>query len=94
MDVDAVQHGRAALRPALGCGPIRCGLAGCVLWRPRSWQLGLGRLTDAVGVDITLLVSAGLMLLLPLLGRWLRMPAITERGMTPTCLPILRCGSR
>ncbi|MET4022064.1 MFS transporter [Bradyrhizobium sp. S3.2.12] len=43
-----------------------------------SW--GWGRLTDAVGVDITLLVSAGLMLLLPLLGRWLRMPAITERG--------------
>ncbi|UPJ94959.1 MFS transporter [Bradyrhizobium sp. 172] len=43
-----------------------------------SW--GWGRLADAVGVDDTLLVSAGLMLLLPLLGRWLRMPAITERG--------------
>ncbi|MCK1503335.1 MFS transporter [Bradyrhizobium sp. 188] len=43
-----------------------------------SW--GWGRLTDAVGVEITLLVSAGLMLLLPLLGLWLRMPAITERG--------------
>ena len=43
-----------------------------------SW--GWSRLADAVGVDITLLVSAGLMLLLPLLGRWLRMPAITERG--------------
>ncbi|WP_049823881.1 MFS transporter [Bradyrhizobium sp. WSM2254] len=43
-----------------------------------SW--GWGRLTDAVGVDITLLVSAALMLLLPLLGKWLRMPPITERG--------------
>ncbi|MGY2932933.1 MFS family permease [Bradyrhizobium sp. GM6.1] len=43
-----------------------------------SW--GWGRLADAVGVDITLLASAGLMLLLPLLGPWLRMPAITERG--------------
>ncbi|MCK1731439.1 MFS transporter [Bradyrhizobium sp. 142] len=43
-----------------------------------SW--GWGRLTDAVGVDITLLASAGLMLLLPLLGLWLRMPALTERG--------------
>jgi len=43
-----------------------------------SW--GWGRLTDAVGVDITLLVAAGLMLLLPLLGRWLRMPPMTERG--------------
>lgn len=43
-----------------------------------SW--GWGGLTDAVGVDNTLLVSAVLMLLLPLLGRWLRMPAIAERG--------------
>ncbi|MCK1700400.1 MFS transporter [Bradyrhizobium sp. 146] len=43
-----------------------------------SW--GWGRLTDAVGVDITLLISAALMLLLPLLGRWLCMPPITERG--------------
>ncbi|PJG50326.1 MFS transporter [Bradyrhizobium forestalis] len=43
-----------------------------------SW--GWGRLTDIVGVDVALLASAGLMLLLPLLGRWLRMPPITERG--------------
>jgi len=43
-----------------------------------SW--GWGRLTDAVGVDIALLISAALMLLLPLLGRWLCMPPITERG--------------
>ncbi|MGY4281718.1 MFS family permease [Bradyrhizobium sp. LM2.7] len=41
-----------------------------------SWSWG--RLTDGVGVDITLLASAGMMLLLPLLGRWLRMPTITE----------------
>ncbi|SDD35151.1 Predicted arabinose efflux permease, MFS family [Bradyrhizobium brasilense] len=42
-----------------------------------SW--GWGRLTDAVGVEITLLVSAALMLLLPLLGRWLTMPCTAER---------------
>lgn len=55
-------------------------MVGCVLWGPAVGSWGWGRLTDAVGVHITLLVSAGLMLLLPLLGRWLRMPAITERG--------------
>ncbi|WFU62620.1 MFS transporter [Bradyrhizobium brasilense] len=43
-----------------------------------SW--GWGRLADAVGVEITLLVSASLMLLLPLLGRWLTMPRAAERG--------------
>ncbi|MGY3361921.1 putative MFS family arabinose efflux permease [Bradyrhizobium sp. GM0.4] len=43
-----------------------------------SW--GWGTLTDAVGVDNSLLVSAALMLLLPLLRRWLRMPVIAERG--------------
>ncbi|UWU83117.1 MFS transporter [Bradyrhizobium yuanmingense] len=43
-----------------------------------SW--GWGRLTDLVGVEIALLVSAALMLLLPLLGGWLRMPSTTERG--------------
>ncbi|MHB0791028.1 MFS transporter [Bradyrhizobium sp. 5.13L] len=43
-----------------------------------SW--GWGRLTDGVGVEITLLVSAALMLLLPLLGRWLRMPLTAQRG--------------
>lgn len=55
-----------------------------------SW--GWGRLTDAVGVDITLLASAGLMLLLPLPGRWLRMPAITDRGEDAEMLAILRSG--
>ncbi|MFK4492234.1 MFS transporter [Bradyrhizobium sp. USDA 336] len=43
-----------------------------------SW--GWGRLTDGLGVEIALLISAALMLLLPLLGRWLPMPSITERG--------------
>lgn len=43
-----------------------------------SW--GWGRLTDVAGVQITLLASAALMLLLPLLGRWLQMPRITARG--------------
>lgn len=42
-----------------------------------SW--GWGRLTDAAGVEIALLVSAALMLLLPLLGFWLRMPRIGAR---------------
>jgi len=42
-----------------------------------SW--GWGRLTDLIGVDTTLLVSAALMLLLPPLGRWFPMPRITER---------------
>jgi len=43
-----------------------------------SW--GWGRLTDLAGVQITLLASAVLMLLLPLLGRWLQMPRITAGG--------------
>jgi len=43
-----------------------------------SW--GWGRLTDAAGVDVALLVSAVLMLVSPLLGRWLRMPPISPRG--------------
>ncbi|MET4449786.1 MFS family permease [Bradyrhizobium sp. GM2.2] len=43
-----------------------------------SW--GWGRLTDVVGVQVTLLLSAALMLLLPLVGRWLRMPRTDERG--------------
>ncbi|MCK1353840.1 MFS transporter [Bradyrhizobium sp. CW7] len=43
-----------------------------------SW--GWGRLTNGLGVEIALLISAALMLLLPLLGRWLPMPSITERG--------------
>ncbi|MGX1350568.1 MFS family permease [Bradyrhizobium elkanii] len=43
-----------------------------------SW--GWGHLTDAVGVETALLVSAALMLLSPLLGLWLRMPRISARG--------------
>jgi len=41
---------------------------------------GWGRLTDAAGVEIALLVSAALMLLSPLLGLWLRMPRISALG--------------
>jgi len=39
-----------------------------------------GRLTDVAGVDVALLVSAGLMLISPLLGLWLRMPRISAHG--------------
>ncbi|OSJ34121.1 MFS transporter [Bradyrhizobium japonicum] len=42
-----------------------------------SWAWG--RLTDAAGVQIGLLVSAALMLLSPLLGLWFRMPPISAR---------------
>ncbi len=43
-----------------------------------SW--GWGRLTDAVGVETALLVSAALMLASPLLGLWLQMPRIGARN--------------
>ena len=43
-----------------------------------SW--GWGHLTDATGVETALLVSAGLMLLSPLLGIWLRMPPVGARN--------------
>ena len=43
-----------------------------------SW--GWGHLTDIAGVETALLVSAGLMLLSPLLGIWLRMPPIDTRN--------------
>jgi predicted MFS family arabinose efflux permease len=43
-----------------------------------SW--GWGRLTDAVGVEAALLVSAAMMLASPLLGLWLRMPRIGARN--------------
>ena len=43
-----------------------------------SW--GWGHLTDVAGVETALLVSAGLMLLSPLLGLWLRMPPIGARN--------------
>ncbi len=43
-----------------------------------SW--GWGRLTDAAGVETALLVSAGLMLLSPLLGFWLKMPRVGARN--------------
>src|SRR6202051_720450 len=43
-----------------------------------SW--GWGRLTDAVGVEAALLVSAALMFASPLLGLWLRMPPVGARN--------------
>ncbi|MGJ4890343.1 MFS transporter [Bradyrhizobium sp. HKCCYLS3077] len=43
-----------------------------------SW--GWGRLTDAAGVEVALLVSGGLMIASPLLGLWLRMPPIGARN--------------
>ena len=43
-----------------------------------SW--GWGRLTDAAGVESALLVSAGLMVLSPLLGLWLHMPRVGARN--------------
>lgn len=43
-----------------------------------SW--GWGHLTDHVGVEITLLVSAALMAVSPLLGIWLRMPPVGARN--------------
>jgi predicted MFS family arabinose efflux permease len=43
-----------------------------------SW--GWGRLTDIAGVETALLVSAGLMLVSPLLGIWLRMPPVGARN--------------
>jgi MFS family permease len=46
-----------------------------------SW--GWGHLTDIAGVEFALLVSAGLMLLSPLLGIWLRMPPVGARYEPP-----------
>lgn len=46
-----------------------------------SW--GWGHLTDIAGVEVALLVSAGLMLLSPLLGIWLRMPPVGARYEPP-----------
>jgi MFS family permease len=46
-----------------------------------SW--GWGRLTDAAGVEISLLASGALMTASPLLGLWLRMPRIGARGEEP-----------
>ncbi len=46
-----------------------------------SW--GWGHLTDIAGVEIALLASAGLMLLSPLLGIWLRMPPVGARNEPP-----------
>lgn len=43
-----------------------------------SW--GWGRLTDAAGIEVALLVSSALMLLSPLIGLWLKMPRISARG--------------
>lgn len=47
-----------------------------------SW--GWGHLTDYAGVETALLVSAGLMLLSPLLGIWLRMPPVGARNEAAT----------
>src|SRR5712671_6113795 len=47
-----------------------------------SW--GWGHLTDIAGVETALLVSAGLMMLSPLLGIWMRMPPIGARNETAT----------
>ncbi|MGB8400114.1 MFS transporter [Bradyrhizobium sp.] len=47
-----------------------------------SW--GWGHLTDIAGVETALLVSAGLMLVSPLLGLWLRMPPIGARNEAST----------
>src|SRR3954464_12424942 len=49
-----------------------------------SW--GWGHLTDLAGVETALLVSAGLMLLSPLLGIWLRMPRVGARNEDATAL--------
>src|SRR5438105_14104795 len=47
-----------------------------------SW--GWGHLTDYAGVEIALLVSAGLMALSPLLGVFLPMPPVGARNEGPT----------
>jgi len=47
-----------------------------------SW--GWEHLTDLAGVETALLVSAGLMLLSPLLGIWLRMPRVGARNEDAT----------
>src|SRR5438874_810236 len=47
-----------------------------------SW--GWGHLTDIAGVETALLVSAGLMLISPLLGIWLRMPRVGARNEDAT----------
>src|SRR3954466_12354530 len=47
-----------------------------------SW--GWGHLTDYAGVEIALLISAGLMLLSPILGIFLRMPPVGARNEAAT----------
>lgn len=49
-----------------------------------SWAWG--HMTDAAGVDMALLASAGLLLASPLLGLWLPMPRISARGEEPEML--------
>ncbi|MGY3488005.1 MFS family permease [Bradyrhizobium sp. USDA 4011] len=53
-----------------------------------SWAWG--RLTDSAGVDTALLVASALLLLSPLLGRWLPMPRITAKGEEPETLEDLK----
>ncbi|SED63897.1 MFS transporter [Bradyrhizobium erythrophlei] len=43
-----------------------------------------GRITDLGGVEMALLISAGLMLLSPMLGIWLRMPPVGARNEDAT----------
>jgi MFS family permease len=57
-----------AVYQAAGSGGIAVG----------SW--GWGYLTDAAGVEVTLLIAATLMLASPLLGLWLRMPRTGTQG--------------
>src|SRR4029078_3391948 len=47
-----------------------------------SW--GWGHLTDYAGVEFAWLVSAGLMLISPILGIWLRMPPVGARNEAAT----------
>ncbi|SFQ34190.1 Predicted arabinose efflux permease, MFS family [Bradyrhizobium sp. Ghvi] len=49
-----------------------------------SWAWG--HVTNAAGVDVALLVAAGLLLASPLLGLWLPMPRISARGEEPEML--------
>ena len=81
----AVQYRRAAFGAALGRRAAR--------WRrsrPRSpaasrSEAGAGATSPTIaGVEAALLVSAGLMLLSPLLGIWLRMPPVGARNEDAT----------
>lgn len=55
-----------------------------------SWAWG--SLADATGVQTALLISAGLMMVSPLLGLWLRMPRSALASKRRKCWPILKFG--